>query len=237
MVERLVRRQFAQRRQDAERIAGQEEDVPRMTAAPREHRTGDVVERIAGAGILGDLIVVVIGSARRRVENDVFQYGAEPERIPDLRLARGRQADGLGVAAPFEIEDAMVRPAMLIIANEAALGIGRERGLAGAGEPEKKSGASVSSHIGGTVHGQDAPLRQEIIQKGEYGFLDLPGIMSARDDDQAALETQSDAGVAAGAVAIRVEEQVRSGEYRELGLECMALRRRGPYQEAMREQG
>ena len=36
----------------------------------------------------------------------------------------------LGVTTPFDIEDAVVSPAMLVVADEQAMRIGGERGLA-----------------------------------------------------------------------------------------------------------
>jgi hypothetical protein len=52
----------------------------------------------------------------------------------DLRLGFGRETNDLGVAAVLEVEDAVLAPAMLVVADQAAGGVGREGGLAGAGE-------------------------------------------------------------------------------------------------------
>ena len=49
-----------------------------------------------------------------------------------------REPDALGVAAAFEIEDAAVAPAVLVVADQPALRVGGKRGLAGSGEAEEE---------------------------------------------------------------------------------------------------
>jgi hypothetical protein len=129
---RLGRVELAEGRQHAVGVAGEEEDVARVRAALRRLDAGDEVDGVGGAGVLGDRHVVVVGAARRAVEHDVLQDAAEAEGVPDLRLAGLRQADALGVAAPLEVEDAVGRPAVLVVADEPAGGVGREGRLAGA---------------------------------------------------------------------------------------------------------
>ena len=103
-----------------------------MAAASLGYRTGDEFEGIAGAGVFRDLVARIIGRARARIENEIFKNGAEANGIPDTRLAGRRQANRLGVAAAFEVEDPLVRPAVFVIADQSAFGIGRQRGFAGA---------------------------------------------------------------------------------------------------------
>jgi hypothetical protein len=50
----------------------------------------------------------------------------------------GGEVDDLGVAAALEVEHAAVGPAVLVVADEPRSGIGRERGLAGARQPEEQ---------------------------------------------------------------------------------------------------
>ena len=52
-----------------------------------------------------------------------------------------RQRDALGVAAALDVEDALVRPHVLVVADEAAQRVGRERGLAGARQAEEDLGS------------------------------------------------------------------------------------------------
>src|SRR5437867_2859328 len=105
-----------------------------MAAAPRGHRAGNEIEGVGGAGVFGDAVVVIVGLARHGIEDDVLQDGAKANGIPDLRLPRAREAYGLRIAAPLEIEYAAIRPAVLIIADKPALWIGRQRGFTRAGQ-------------------------------------------------------------------------------------------------------
>jgi hypothetical protein len=54
VVHRPGGRQPTGRRQDAERVAGEDDEVPRMAAQARDERPVDVLDRVAGAGVLGD---------------------------------------------------------------------------------------------------------------------------------------------------------------------------------------
>ena len=75
----------------------------------------------------------------------VLQDGAEAARRGvDVRLVDVRQADGLGVAAALEVEDASGRPAVLVVADEGALRVGGERRLARAREAEEDGHVAVA---------------------------------------------------------------------------------------------
>ena len=60
------------------------------------------------------------------IEHNVLQHRAKTERLEDIRFVFGRQIDSLGVAAAFDVEDAFVTPAMLIVADEIAFGVSRQ---------------------------------------------------------------------------------------------------------------
>ena len=84
------------------------------------------------------------GSRVLVVEHHVLQHRAEAlAGGVDLRLGFLRQLDALGVAAAFEIEDAVLAPAVLVVADQRAVRVGGERGLAGAGEAEEDRAVAV----------------------------------------------------------------------------------------------
>ena len=160
------------------------------------------------------------------IDRDVLQHRAPHFRGGvDLRLGLLRQLDDLGVAAALEIEDAVRRPAMFIVADEGARRIGRERGLAGAGQAEEHGAVAIGSDIGGAMHRHHALFRQQVVEDGEDRLLHLAGIMRAADEDEAVGEVERDDGFAARAVAGRIgleARQVDDGEFRR---EAQALRR------------
>ena len=162
-------------------VAGEEDDVLRMAGLLLRQAVRNVRERIGGARVFRDAVVVQVQMARERIEGHVLQDGAEPAGAGiDLRLGVGRQADDLGIAAVLEIEDAVVAPAVLVVADEVPLGIGGERRLAGSGEAEEDRHVAAVAHVGRAVHGQHAFQRQQEIQHGEDGLLDLAGVAASR---------------------------------------------------------
>jgi hypothetical protein len=92
---------------------------------------------ICAAGVLGDARVRVVDVVVL-IEHHVFEHGAETKRLEDVGFALGCKVDGLGVAAAFDVKDAVVAPAMLVIADEMALRIGGKRRLARATETEEQ---------------------------------------------------------------------------------------------------
>ena len=61
--------------------------------------------------------------SRVRVEDDVLEDGAEALAWSRrFRLVHLRQADRLGVAAALEVEDAVVAPAVLVVADQERAG-------------------------------------------------------------------------------------------------------------------
>src|SRR5207244_2360620 len=98
--------------------------------------------------VLGLRLVVEIAHPRERIEGDVLEYGAETiGGGVDLGLGFFREPDALGVAATLKIEHAVGTPAVLIVADQDTVGIGRERGLAGAGEAEEQRDVAVVPDI------------------------------------------------------------------------------------------
>ncbi len=81
---------------------------------------------------VGEVHAVVV------LEHHVFQHGAEAQRLENVRLALRREVDGLGVAAAFDVEDAVVAPAVLVVADQVALRVGGERRLARAAQAEEQ---------------------------------------------------------------------------------------------------
>ena len=129
----------------------------------------------------------------------------------DLRLGFLRQLDDLGVAAALEIEEAVLRPAMLVIADQRARRIGGERGLAGAREAEEHGAVALGADIGGAMHGHHALLGQQVVEHGEDRLLHLARILRAADEDEAVGEVERDHRLAARAVAGGVGLEGRAG--------------------------
>jgi hypothetical protein len=193
VIHRLRGRKLCDRRQDAEGIGGQHHDILRLAGTAGSRGVRDEVERIGRTGVFGFRSVVEVRHAGVFIEHHVLQHGAEAVAGgEDLRFGFFRQLDALGVAAALEIEDAVIAPAMLVVTDQRAVGIGRERGLAGAGQAEEDRSVTLGPDIGRAVHRQHALGGQVIIQRGEDRLLHLAGIIRPADQDDLAGEIDRD---------------------------------------------
>ena len=204
VIHRVRRRQRTDRRQHAKRVAGEEDDVGRMAGHAGDLGVADELNGIGAARVLRDAGVGEVHGAVV-LEHDVFQHRAEAQGLEDVRLVLRREVDGLGVAAAFDVEDAVVAPAMLVVADEVALRVGGERRLAGAAQAEQqRRAAGLLVRRRRAVHRQDAALRREVVGDGEHALLHLAGVLGAEDDQFAVFEAEVDArlGAHAGGEAV-----------------------------------
>jgi hypothetical protein len=101
-----------------------------MAGNARNLRILDEFYRIGAAGVLGNADVCIIYQVVF-IEHDVLEHCAEAKRLENIWFVLWREIDGLGIATTFDVEDTFVAPAMLIISDEIAFGIGRKRGFTG----------------------------------------------------------------------------------------------------------
>src|SRR6266487_829726 len=85
----------------------------------------DKLQGIRRARIFRDRVVIQINEASHRVKGNVLEnrpksFGC---RI-NLRLSRFRESDHFSIASALKIENTVVTPAMLIVANKASSRVG-----------------------------------------------------------------------------------------------------------------
>ena len=228
MVHRLRGGQLRDRRHHAIGVGGEHHEILRHAGAAAARRVRDEFERIGGARVLGLRLVVEIDEARLGIEADILQHRAEAQRrVVDLGLGLARELDGLGVAAALEVEHAARAPAVLVVADQRAVRIGRERGLAGAGQAEEQRDVAVLADIGRAVHRHHAFGRQVIVERREHRLLHLAGIEAAADQDHAPGQVERDHRLRAHAVLLRVGlegRQAEDGEIRHIAGKLAPLR-------------
>ena len=169
----------------------------------------DVFQRVGGTGVLGQGHVGVVGGAGLVIDDDVFQYRAELDGVPDHRLVLLAQVDALGVAATFDIEHHVLAPAVLVVTDQVTGRVGGQGGLAGAGQTEEQGHVAVFAHVGRAVHRQHVFFRQQEVLHGEHGFLHFTGVTHAGDKDLALGEVEDHTAVGVGAVTLRLALEVR----------------------------
>jgi hypothetical protein len=235
-IHRLLDAQAADRGQHAERVRRQKKQMLRMPADAGQHRAVDVVHRVRRARVLGNRGVRVVRLARVGMHHHILHHAAEADGVPNLRLVFAREVDALGVAAAFEVEDARIRPAMFVVANQAAFGVSRQRGLARAAQPEKERDIARRAHIRRAVHRKHPLQRQNKVQHREDGLLDFPRIARACNQHDAPHKVQRDDHLAARTVDRRVGLEVRRVQHQKVRSEVCQLLARRADKELLREQ-
>ena len=145
--------------------------------------------------------------------------------VVDVGLGLLVQVDDLGVAAALEVEDAVVVPAVLVVADEQTLGVGGQGGLAGAGQAEEDGGVlAVHVGVGGAVHGGNALQRQVVVHHGEHALLHLAAVPGVDDDLLTGGDVEGDAGLGVQAQLLVVLDLGLGGVVDdEVGLEVLQL--------------
>ena len=150
-------------------------------------------------------------------------------------LGGRREPDHLGVAAALEVEDPVVGPAVLVVAHETAMRVGRQGCLAGPREAEVEGDVALAPDVGRTMQGQDATRRQQVVHGREQRLLDLPGVHGADDQDEAATERDphEDGGTCAVDIGIGVRRPTVDDS--EAGGEVLEIDGVGPQEQRVGE--
>ncbi|CAN4027195.1 putative HTH-type transcriptional regulator ydfH, partial [Dysosmobacter welbionis] len=169
--------------QHAKGVGGQEDHILGVGSGGHgSHDLLDVVDGIGNAGVLSDGVVGEVAVAVL-VHSHVLQQGVALDGVVDVGLGVLVQVDDLGVAAALKVEYAVVIPAVLIVADEQAFGVGGQGGLAGAGQAEEQGGVlAVHISIGGAVHGGHTLQGQVVVHHGEHALLHLAAVPGVQDD-------------------------------------------------------
>ena len=219
-------------RQDTEGIGGEEDHRARRARDAGLVGIADEVERVGAAGVLGEPLRVEIEGAGGGVEVDVLEDRPEPPRGgEDVGLVHRRQADRLGVAAALEVEGEPVAPAVLVIADQAAQRIGRERRLARPRQPEEDGRVAIGSDVDRRMHRQDALVGHQVVHDREGALLDLAGVLGPDDDHLHPLEVDEDRGPGPRPLGLGIRLERRDADDREVRREAGQLLRLRPPEE------
>jgi hypothetical protein len=182
--------------QDTAGIAGEQNDVGGVVVAlAGDLGVLDVLNGVGATGVLGEGGIVVVDVAGDGVEDSVLKDGTEADGVENIGLLLGGETNALGVAATLNVEDTLVGPAVLIVTDQLALGVGGQGGLAGTGQTEEDSDIAVLTLVGRGVEGQDVVLDGHLVeQNGEDTLLHLTGVLSTEDDHLLVGEVNSHGG-------------------------------------------
>src|SRR5258708_1839635 len=193
-------------------ICREKEDVLRVPSDTGKHRIVYEVQWVGGTRVFRDRIIVIVGDFAFSIENHVLKDRTTPNCIPDLWLALLGEVNALRIAAAFEVENPRVAPTVFVIPDQVAIRVCGQSGLAGARKTKKQSGLTIHAAIGGTVHRENATLREEVIQHGENRLLDLSRVTRPSDDNEPGLEINDDYRLAAhfGAKHVSLETETHA---------------------------
>ena len=206
-------------RENAESICREEDDCLGLTAYAGDSGIGDIVYRIACACVLCERAVIVIGLAVF-IDDNILEKRTEFDSVVDFRLMLFLEVDSLCIAAALDIEDAVCRPAVLVITDELSCGVCGERCLACAGETEEYGGIACFADICGAVHGEKSLLGKNIVHNGEYALLYFAGILAACDKNEVSLIVDGDERLAVSTVNLGNALEARSRDYFKIGCVC-----------------
>lgn len=203
MITGLFRRELADRREDAESITSEHNDVRGLPV----DQTGDAsvwneINGIRAAGVFGYADVVIVWVAGSEVIHDVLENGTKTDGVKYLWLLLSREIDAFGVAAALNVEHPIVRPNVFVIANQLAVRVCRQGGFSSSREPKEESDISVlGAHVCGGVERKLSKLdRLEVVHDREDPLLHLPGVFCPENNHLHPLEVDLDRGCRAHAL-------------------------------------
>ena len=218
----------------AKSVAGQENDVLRVTSPRVSRAVVDEFDRVGATRVLRLAGVVEVRHAGV-VEDDVFQDRTEATGRPENGgFVFFGEVDQLGVAAALEVEHAVGAPPVFIVANQGALWIGGQGGFPGAGQAEE-NGRVFPIGVGGTVHGKDALLGENEVHHRENRFLDFAGVAAAADDDFFGRVIDDDEDVRIHPIHGWIGLEMRGMKHGELRLMLCQARRIGAHKHVSRK--
>ena len=152
------------RRQYAECVSAQEDNL--LCSGTLRFRPLDVlnmIDRIRNTSVLGYALVSEVYLSVL-VNCYVFKQSVACDSAVDVGLRLFVKIDNLSIAAAFVVEDALVVPSVLVVADELTFGIGRKGGLTCTRQAEEDSGI-LALHVSvcRAVHRCNALQWQEIV--------------------------------------------------------------------------
>ena len=177
-----------------------------------EKRVFSVIERSARSSSRRVRLLDPLPRQRRHVLDDRPRHR---QRRRDDGLGLLVQVDELRVAAVLEVGDAGTGPARLVVADQAAAGVRRQRRLAGTGKAEQDRGIATVAGVRRAVHGQEALAREEEVHHREDHLLDESAVVGpSRDEADPVAEIDDRGAVGQAAVTLGVAPEGLHVEHR-----------------------
>src|SRR5580704_12028544 len=142
-----------------------------MSPKARNDGVIDELYRIRSPRVFSLAVVVIIGNTCDRIEHHILQHRTEVQRVVDLWLVLRRESYALRVASTFKVKNATGTPSMLVVADQPAGRVCRQRRLAGARQSKKQSCHAILADVRRTMHGKDIAIGQQEVHDAENGLF------------------------------------------------------------------
>ena len=106
-----------------------------------------MIDRVGNPGVLGDTLVREIYHSLL-IYGNVLQKSVSLDGSVDFRLCVAVQVDDLCVAATLKVENTVIVPTVLVVADKGSSLVCGKGGLAGSGKSEEDSGLALLICIG-----------------------------------------------------------------------------------------
>src|SRR5215210_2310671 len=113
--------QFGYWRHDTKSVCSKEHNYFWMSCNAWDYCAMDIVNRICHAGIFGKASIIKVWLPSTVIHYNIFHDRAKTDCTPNLGLAFPFKVDAFGIAAAFKVENATVRPSVLVIAYQPAV--------------------------------------------------------------------------------------------------------------------
>lgn len=206
-------------------VAGEEDQVAWVSVGDAwELDVGNIFEWVRSTGVLGEGGVVVVDLSGEFVKDDVLENGTVSDGTKDLWFLFGAEADALGVATTFDVEDTGVGPAVLVVTDQGSLWVGRESGLSSSRETEEDSDVSVLALVGGRVEGEDIVVDWHFVEHdSEDTLLHLTSVLGTKDNHLLLGKVESDGGRGSHASSVLVGWEAAAIVDGPVGVEVLEL--------------
>ena len=210
--------------QNAESVSRQEDNVLGGGTVAARGDLLDVVDGVGHAGVLGHRLVGEVDFALV-VYGNVLQESVATDGVIDVGFGFLVEVDNLGIAAALIVEDAVVVPAVFVVADKQTLGVGGKGGFAGSGQTEEDGGVlAVHVGVGRAVHGSHALEGKVVVHDGEHTLLHFTAVPGVDDDLHTLGEVEGHAGLGVDAEFFPVGYfGLRCVQNHEVGLEVLKL--------------
>ena len=121
--------------------------------------------------------------------------------MPDLGFFFFGEVHAFCIATTFEVKYAGIRPTVLIVTNQFAIGISAQSGFTSSAQAKEQSSIAVHADVGRTVHAQNIALMgKDIIQYRENAFFDFTGVARTTYQDDFTTHTHHGEVVLTGTI-------------------------------------